>query len=125
MNRSKNFSSAFVLANWMICTLMGVLLWDGIKLPFSNPEGFSGYLIQIHYSPYNDFVRFLFFILFPIAGLLIGRRWTNLRLNWHLKDSAQSDVWLSSSFVYYATASVLWITSIVLYCNYFSQAISA
>jgi len=54
-----------------VAILIGILFWNCIKLPFINPWGITGPLVQSQYNPSNNLVRFVSFISLPVVALLI------------------------------------------------------
>ena len=49
----------------------GLIFWDSVQLPFSNPWGVTGNLTVIEYNPANDFFRYSLFILLPVLPMII------------------------------------------------------
>lgn len=67
-----NYSRIVILCSvFGIAIFTGILCWDAVNLPFSNPWEITGPLIKLQYNPANNLVRFVMFILLPVAMLLI------------------------------------------------------
>ncbi len=59
------------LAIFISAILLGLWVWDRIRLPFSNPEGIVGVLAAQQFNPANNQLRFLAFVGLPLVFLVV------------------------------------------------------
>ena len=55
----------------LISIFISTLIWDKITLPFNNTIGVIGPLTEKGYNPFNDTIRYIFFISFPLIVFLV------------------------------------------------------
>ena len=67
-NIHKNF---YIFFSIIASILVATLLWEKINLPFNNKIGAKGFLVTQEYNPFNDTVRYIFFILLPLIVFFI------------------------------------------------------
>tara|TARA_Y100001970_G_C14226257_1_gene855869 strand:- start:753 stop:2615 length:1863 start_codon:yes stop_codon:yes gene_type:complete len=67
-NLQKNF---YIFFSVIISILIAAILWEKINLPFNNKIGAKGFLVTQEYNPFNDTVRYIFFILLPLIVFFI------------------------------------------------------
>ena len=79
----------FLLGYWGVW-----LIWDGLKLPFTDPNGIISYLPLMHYNPSDNIFRFLAAILIPPAACLAywifteAKLWQKIERLRYLKNTA-------------------------------------
>src|SRR5579859_2306105 len=56
-------------APFVIGSVLGLAIWDRIRLPFRNPLGVVGKMSELGINPYDDFLSFLVFLLLPVLFL--------------------------------------------------------
>ncbi len=49
----------------------GLIAWNSIELPFSNPWGVTGNLTVMEYNPASEFLRYGVFLLLPLIPLIV------------------------------------------------------
>ena len=50
----------------LLVLLVNTLLWESIKLPYSNPNNIIGIYSIEKYHVFNDTLRFLIYLFFPL-----------------------------------------------------------
>jgi len=69
--KTYNFKKYYILVLIFIFAIsIGLLTWNNITLPFSNPWGVTGPLTIIEFNPANNLVRFVFFVSLPAIVLI-------------------------------------------------------
>ncbi|HPT03315.1 MAG TPA: hypothetical protein PLJ84_12020 [Bacteroidales bacterium] len=73
MNRRKIFILRYLTLSVILIIgfYLGLLIWDKISLPFSNPWGIISQHSLLEYNPANNLVRFVLLILLPSILLFI------------------------------------------------------
>jgi len=66
VGRSRLIRYTVLTALFAAGIVAGLLLWEGIELPFQNPWGVKGRLTEIQYNPANDVLRFAVFVSLPV-----------------------------------------------------------
>ena len=51
----------------LLSLLLASYLWNKISLPYANPEEIIGYYSFFKYNPFNDTMRYIIFIIIPLA----------------------------------------------------------
>jgi len=72
MNYLKYKKNLAVYILLFLSILTSTLLWSKINLPYSNTHNVEGIYASLEYSSYNDIIRYIFFIGFPISTFLLS-----------------------------------------------------
>ncbi len=65
----KKYFLLFLIYFCGVC--IALILWDKIKLPYSNPWNIIGVLTIIKFNPLNNIIRFLIFLILPSILLIL------------------------------------------------------
>ena len=66
MNYIKHKNNIIIYTLLFLSFLISIYVWPKINLPYSNIHNVVGIYANLEYSSYNDVVRYIFFIGFPI-----------------------------------------------------------
>jgi hypothetical protein len=66
----KNYLIIYILL--FLSILISTFLWSKINLPYSNSHNVIGIYDNLKYSSYNDVVRYIFFIGFPVLTFFLS-----------------------------------------------------